>query len=129
MIRFYSNENFHKDFVEYLRKLGNDVITSFESGNANKNISDEDVMKFAIAENRAVITMNRQDFLTLHKTLQNHEGIVICKEDIDDAGQAQALQDYLSKNGINKLTNRCLQVKKKNQPKSNKKIFIVEEVV
>ena len=46
MIRFYSNENFHKDFVEYLRKLGNDVITSFESGNANKNISDEEVIKF-----------------------------------------------------------------------------------
>jgi len=63
MIRLYSNENFDFQVVEYLRKLGFDVLTALEAGRANQRIPDEEVLAFAIAENRAVLTFNRKDFL------------------------------------------------------------------
>ena len=47
MGRFYSNENFPLPVVEELRKLGHDVVTSHESGNANRSVPDEAVLEFA----------------------------------------------------------------------------------
>ena len=35
MARFYSNENFPKRVVEELRRLGHDVLTSYEAGRAS----------------------------------------------------------------------------------------------
>ena len=35
MARLYSNENFSKSVVLYLRQPGHDVLTSFEAGKAN----------------------------------------------------------------------------------------------
>jgi hypothetical protein len=47
MARIYSNENVAKAVVECLRELGHDVLTSYEAGNANRAVSDEDVLTFA----------------------------------------------------------------------------------
>jgi predicted nuclease of predicted toxin-antitoxin system len=42
-------------------------LTVQEAGNDNLGIPDEDVLAFAIRDNRAVVTLNRQDFIRLHR--------------------------------------------------------------
>ena len=78
MVKLYADENFERPVVEKLREKGYDVLTAQEAGNANQGIPDEDVLAFAICENRAVITLNYNDFKNLHKQDLNHCGIIIC---------------------------------------------------
>ena len=40
MASLYSNENFPKRVVEELRRLGHDVLTSYETGRGNQRIPD-----------------------------------------------------------------------------------------
>lgn len=89
MVRLYADENFELPVIKKLREKGYDILTALEAGNANQGIPDEDVLAFAIQENRAVITLNYNDFKNLHKRDNNHRGIVICistrrKEDRDN---------------------------------------------
>ncbi len=79
--RFYANENLTAELVETLRQLGHDVLTSYEAGNANQCIPDEQVLATATADGRAVLTFNRDDFLALHRQGVDHNGIVVCKDD------------------------------------------------
>jgi hypothetical protein len=62
MAKFYSNENFRLSIILELRKLGNDVLTSLEAGNANKSIPDNEVLSFSSKEWRILLTFNRRDF-------------------------------------------------------------------
>jgi hypothetical protein len=85
--RLYSNENFPRRVVEALRALGHDVLTSFEAGRANQRVPDDEVLRFAAEQQRAVLTLNRRHFVKLHRATQgNHGGIVVCSSDerIDD---------------------------------------------
>ncbi len=84
MARFYSNENFPRQAVEQLRRLGHDVLTSFDAGNANRAVPDEEVLIFAAAKARILLTQNRRHFLMLHNGKAiSHAGIVICTFDHD----------------------------------------------
>ena len=65
-MRFYSNENFPLPAVEKLRQLGHDVLTVAESGHAGQAWADEEVLRFATKDRRAVLTMNRRHFIRLH---------------------------------------------------------------
>ncbi|WP_008318614.1 DUF5615 family PIN-like protein [Leptolyngbya sp. PCC 6406] len=65
LFRLYANENLTFELVETLRQRGHDVLTSLDAGNANQRIPDAQVLKTATADNRAVITLNRDDFLML----------------------------------------------------------------
>lgn len=133
MVKLYSNENFPMDIVRQLRQLGYDVLTSYEAGQANQGIPDEDVLTFATQNERAVITLNRDDLITLHSSGISHNGIIICKTDRDYVGQTQTLHAYLQ--GIESqsyafaltLQNRLIRVKKQNQPKSSRQVFIIQE--
>jgi predicted nuclease of predicted toxin-antitoxin system len=125
MIKLYSNENFPMDIVIELRRFGYDVLTSYEAGQANQGIPDEDVLAFATQNGRAVITLNRDDFIALHRSNISHTGIIICKTDRDYTGQAQTLHTYLQE--IEALENQLIRVKKQNQPKSSRQVFIIQE--
>jgi Domain of unknown function (DUF5615) len=125
MIKLSSNENFPIDIVWQLRQLGYDVLTSYEAGQANQGIPDDAVLTFAVQEKRILITLNRDDFIALHRSSILHAGIIVCKDDRDYSGQAQAIHAYLSENPD--LTNRLIRIKKQNQPKSSKQIFIFQE--
>lgn len=96
MARFYTNENFRFSVVHKLREMGHDVVTALDAGNANKGISDEDVLRFAINENRILITYNRQDFIKQHYNIPHHCGIIICSLDPDIIGQATKIQKLVS---------------------------------
>jgi hypothetical protein len=86
MARLYSNENFPLPAVEKLRALGHDVLTTREVGNSDQALPDEDVLNFAIAENRAVLTLNRRHFIRLHQNHPSHAGIIVCKFDSNFTG-------------------------------------------
>lgn len=92
----YSNENFPLPVVEELRRLGSDVATVQETGRAGQSWPDEEVLRFAISENRAVLTLNRKHFFRLHRANPNHAGIVACKFDADFIGQASRIFERLN---------------------------------
>ncbi|MEQ9237973.1 DUF5615 family PIN-like protein [Coleofasciculus sp. E2-BRE-01] len=78
MARFYADEQFPYPVVELLRNLEHDVLTAQEAGNAGQGIPDEAVLAFAITQERAVLTINRDDFIRLHRLNPNHFGIIVC---------------------------------------------------
>ena len=88
MARLYANENFPRQVVEALRRLGHDVLTVAEAGNASQRIPDDQVLAFAAANERAVLTLNRHDFIRLHNQKTDHHGIIVCVQDADAEGQA-----------------------------------------
>jgi hypothetical protein len=97
MARLYADEDFDYPVVEELGRLGHDVLTVQEAGQANQKIPDEEVLKFARSLGRAVLTHNRRHFSRLHMADPTHSGIITCTRDKDAAALAarihQALKD------------------------------------
>lgn len=87
MARLYANENFPLPVVAELRRLGHDVTTSFETGNAGQAVPDADVLAFAVAERRVLLTLNRRHFIRLHQETAEHAGIVVCTFDPISTGK------------------------------------------
>ncbi|HAZ49118.1 MAG TPA: hypothetical protein DDW76_26710 [Cyanobacteria bacterium UBA11369] len=83
MANLYTDENFPLPVVELLRCFGHDVLTAREAGNANLRIPDEEVLAFAVTNERAVLTRNRRDFMRLHILQPDHARIIVCTEDPD----------------------------------------------
>jgi hypothetical protein len=88
---FYADENFPLPVVEALRRLGHDVVTAVEAGQANLGIPDDGVLAFATQTQRVVLTVNRWDFVALHSRRPDHAGIVVCSQDDDAPRQASAI--------------------------------------
>jgi predicted nuclease of predicted toxin-antitoxin system len=98
MARFYADEQFPFQVVELLRNLGHDVLTVQEAGNANQRIPDDQVLAFAVNQERSILTINRIDFIRLHRRNNEHFGIVVCTNNrnweqfaarVDDAVKAE----------------------------------------
>jgi predicted nuclease of predicted toxin-antitoxin system len=96
MARFYVDEGFPKTVAQLLRDLGHDVLTVQEAGQANQRIPDDQVLAFATAQERAVLTVNRGDFIRLHLQNPDHAGIIVCTEDIDRARLASRIHAAVS---------------------------------
>jgi predicted nuclease of predicted toxin-antitoxin system len=94
MARLYADEQFPRPVTEYLRRSGHDVLTVQEAGNAGA--PDPEVFAFAIANNRAVLTQNRRDFVKLHRTQPNHAGMIVCSDDQDFARLAARIHEAIS---------------------------------
>jgi hypothetical protein len=122
---FYSNENFALDMVEMLRRFGHTVITSYDAGQANQSIPDNEVLYFATRNNLAVITFNRDDFIELHNNGIQHSGIIICKTDRDYQGQVNFLDKYLQNQ--ESLINRLIRIKKQQKKGFRQQIFVTQE--
>jgi hypothetical protein len=95
MARLYANENFPFPAVEELRQLGHDVLTTYESGQAGQATPDEDVLAFAVAEGRILVTLNRKHFVRLHREQSEHTGIVVCSFDPNFVALAQRIHAAL----------------------------------
>ncbi|MBW4684208.1 MAG: DUF5615 family PIN-like protein [Komarekiella atlantica HA4396-MV6] len=78
MARFYADEQFPFPVVELLRGLGHDVLTVQEAGNAEQGIPDNEVLAFATSQKRSILTINRDNFIRLHRRDPNHFGIIVC---------------------------------------------------
>jgi predicted nuclease of predicted toxin-antitoxin system len=95
MAGLYANENFRRRIVETLRELGHDVLTSFEAGNANQGIPDDEVLDFARSNNRIVLTFSRKDFIKLHYQNPIHSGIIVCTDDRDNIALANRIHEII----------------------------------
>ena len=91
MAAFYADENFPLPTVEALRRLDHDVLTAYEAGQANQRIKDDAILEFATESGRAVLTLNRRDFVGLHGRFPGHAGIIVCSQDADCDRQAAAI--------------------------------------
>lgn len=95
MAQLYANENFPLPVVRELRRLGHDVLTSQEGGKADQSIPDEDVLAFAVSEERTLLTLNRKHFIRLHLVNPNHAGIIACTFDPDFTAQAERIHQAI----------------------------------
>jgi hypothetical protein len=96
MARLYTDEDFDLAVVQELRRLGHDVLTVQEAGQANRDVPDVQVLVFAVSESRAVLTFNRRDFSRLHYASATHTGIVVCTRDADVLALAARIDQSLS---------------------------------
>ncbi len=97
MTKLYSNENFDFQVVTALRSCGYDVLTAFQAGNANQRIPDDQVLAFATASNRALLTFNRLDFFGLHRSNPNHCGIIACTYDNNFTALAERIRHAIER--------------------------------
>ena len=93
--RLYSKENFPQPVVEELRQLGHDVLTSLDAGQANQSIPDDQVIRFATGQGRAILTLNRRHFHAQHQLSAEHAGIITCTIDADYRTLAARIHDRL----------------------------------
>lgn len=91
MARLFADENFPLPVVEEVRRLGHEVVTINDAGKAGQSLTDEAVLDFAHADDRAVLTLNRKHFVGLHARGREHAGIIVCTFDLDFAAQAQRI--------------------------------------
>jgi hypothetical protein len=95
MARLYANENFPLPVVEELRRLGHNILTMQEAGQADQSMPDEAVLTFAKIEGRALLSLNRKHFIRLHVITPDHAGIIVCSFDSDFAGMAQRVHETI----------------------------------
>ena len=96
MVKLYADEQFPLPVIKILRALEYDILTVQDAGKAEQKIPDLEVLQYATSLNRAVLTMNRRDFIRLHNQVSQHEGIVICGSITNWEKIAQALHQSLS---------------------------------
>ncbi len=96
MARLYADGNFDYPVVEALRRMGHDVLTAQQAGQANQRIPDPAVLAFAIQQRRAVLTFNRRHFWRLHQQAPTHFGIISCTRDNDSPALAARIDQAIS---------------------------------
>lgn len=108
MARLYADEQFPRRVSELLSSMGHNVLTVQQAENANLGIPDEEVLTFAASENRAVLTLNRFDFIRLHRSQPDHAGIIVCTDAPDRNQMAIRINEAISAEEI--LTGKLIRV-------------------
>jgi predicted nuclease of predicted toxin-antitoxin system len=106
--RLFADENFPLPVVEALRRLGHDVVTVEDVGRSGQRWPDADVVEYARADARILLTLNRKDFLNLHRINPEHAGMILCTLDLDFAAQANRIDVALG--GADNLKGRTVRV-------------------
>jgi len=76
-VKIFANENLFEPIIDYLRSLGNDVLSIRDCGLSG--ISDDEVYEKACKENRVIITMDK-DFTRIFRfPPEKCGGIVVAK--------------------------------------------------
>ena len=83
MPRLYADELFPRVVVELLDFMIHNILTLPAAGKDNPKNPDEEVLAFAVSENRAVLTLNRRYFIRLHSLQSDHAAIIVCREEED----------------------------------------------
>ncbi len=83
-IRFHLDEQIQGAIARGLRRRGIDVTTTADAGLAGA--PDEDHLTFARAENRVLVTDDR-DFLRMQSSFPTHAGIAVCNRRRRTIGQ------------------------------------------
>jgi predicted nuclease of predicted toxin-antitoxin system len=113
MAQLFADENYDFRVVQELRKLGHDILTTFEAGLAGQQIPDDIILAFAANLGRAVLTHDN-DYKRLHRRNPRHAGILFCSQDPDYLGLLQRLEPAIQANLP--LTNKLIRVYKPATP-------------
>ncbi len=108
MIKLYADEQFLLAVVKLLREMNYDIIRVQDVGKAGLKIPDLEVLQFATTENRAILTLNRTDFIKLHYNYPNHAGIIICRDDRNWQRMANKIHQEIS--SFNSLTGKLIRI-------------------
>jgi hypothetical protein len=108
----YADEDFDYDVVVELRRLGHDVLTVQEAGNAGRPDSLD--LAYAVANQRSGLTFIRRHFRRLSRTVASHFGIIHCTRDSDVAALAQRIHDAITVAG--NLANQLIRIIKPHTP-------------
>jgi len=102
-LKFYLDEDISPKVAEKLRSKGIDAVSAHEQGLAGA--ADEELLKAAAVEGRALVTRNRDDFIMLtarfFETFQPHCGLVVVPHSIsgvDFEFLAERLEVFARKN-------------------------------
>lgn len=98
-ILLLADENLPFPVVSTLKQSGYDIKTLLDLGIAGQAIPDDDVLAIATQQNRCLITLNRKDFIKLHREQAEHAGILICTFDADFAALAHRIDQCLLETG------------------------------
>jgi predicted nuclease of predicted toxin-antitoxin system len=96
MLNLYADEQFPLPVVQLLRPFGHNVLTVQEAGKAGLGIPDPEVLAFAISNDRAVLTLNRLDFIGLHNRQPGHASIIVCTKDRNVEKLATRINDAIA---------------------------------
>ena len=91
MAALLADENFPQPVVHALRTLGHNVLTLHDCGQSGQALPDPEVLALATTQQRALLTLNRRDFIRLHLQDPTHAGIIVCTFDADFTAQAQRI--------------------------------------
>ncbi|WP_420457813.1 DUF5615 family PIN-like protein [Neolewinella sp.] len=91
----FADENFDFPVVQGLIELGYDVITMVDLNAANRGLSDDLVLRMATDLDRAVLTINRRDFIRLHRKDNRHAGIIACTRNPNVPAFVKAIDQVL----------------------------------
>jgi len=108
MARFYANENVPEPVVAELRRLGHDAVTMQQTGHAGRAVPDAEVLDFATANGRALVTLNRRHFVRLHSERPTHAGIIVCTFDPDFAALAGRIHEVTT--SVAELTGQLVRI-------------------
>jgi hypothetical protein len=86
-VKLYLDEDISPKVSELLREKGVDAVSAHERD--MKGASDEEQLTAAVTEGRAMVTRNRNDFITLtvrfYQDLWPHHGLIIVPHSIQGA--------------------------------------------
>jgi hypothetical protein len=120
MAALFADEDFPFPAVRALRALGHDVLTTLEAGLAGVGTDDPDILAAATQLDRAVRTMNRRDYISLHRADPSHAGIIVCTRDDDTGALADrihaAVSALTSVPGTSPLAGHLVRVNRPNKP-------------
>jgi predicted nuclease of predicted toxin-antitoxin system len=108
MARLLADEDFPMPVVNQLRQLGHDVWAVVESDKAGSRWPDEEVFREAQRQQRAILTLNRRHFLSLHRHHPVHSGLILCTHNPDPLNFAAQLHEKLMQTPL--LNNQCLRI-------------------
>jgi hypothetical protein len=114
MALLFADEDFPFPAVERLRELGHDVVTALEVGLAGIGTDDTEILAEAVRLGRAVVTMNRRDYIALHAADPNHAGIIVCTRDADTSALAGRIHTAITAAGS--LAGLLIRVNRPNVP-------------
>src|SRR5438105_2010381 len=116
MARLLADEDFHRRATDELIARGHDVLTAQTAG--LRGVHDPDVLVFATAHGRAVLTHNRRHFIRLHSIAQPHAGVVACtRDDADPVALASRVDAAIAR--LASLTNMLIRVNRPATPPAN----------
>ncbi len=99
MTLLFADENLPFPVVEQLRQRGYDVLTMLQMELAGQAIPDDQVLALSTSLNRCLLTLNRKDFIKLHRQQPDHAGILVSTFDADFVTLARRIDSCLTAAG------------------------------